>query len=515
MELRPITILIGRNSAGKSTFLRSLALLRQSLEAKSSAPILWYGDYVDFGDFSSAVNQRDKGKEICFKFIAEDFSGYRRGIGYSAYYNDFHAIFDSGRGRKYEKVSFSISLVGGGGGTIRKSVVLEDPKNNIKLKVIFDKNGKESERFVVNGSDLSDMLPGHSVIFNSSDIFSSGTVIKNIVSKDRKVFHVVDHVSAFSTYISDIVGRFVDKRILPENVRIEAFKMLSHPVLNKSSLEQLSKNSTAISFKRFYINLLKDHETLAKINLACATNYVLQALSDSGGFLRNFFLQTTYLGPARARSERYYRYQELEISEIAPDGHNLPMFLGSLAVSQLNSFSEWVRDLFGFGVGVQRNEGHISIQLKRDSLDVNVTDTGYGVSQLLPVLAQIWWSSKSPRNSKRRSASESSLYPITMEQPELHLHPAHQAKLADAFLSALPNSQKKSFSSPVFVVETHSETLINRLGELIEKGDLNAKDVQIVIFSNDDSDSNLTNISTSTYDSEGVLSNWPFGFFSY
>lgn len=38
IEIRPITILLGRNSVGKSTFLRSFPLLRQSVETKSSAP---------------------------------------------------------------------------------------------------------------------------------------------------------------------------------------------------------------------------------------------------------------------------------------------------------------------------------------------------------------------------------------------------------------------------------------------------------------------------------------------
>ena len=51
VELRPLTILVGRNSSGKSTFLRILPLLRQSVEARTTGPIQWYGDYVDFGGF--------------------------------------------------------------------------------------------------------------------------------------------------------------------------------------------------------------------------------------------------------------------------------------------------------------------------------------------------------------------------------------------------------------------------------------------------------------------------------
>ena len=51
IEIKPITVLLGKNSAGKSTFLRMFPLLKQSIEERTSEPILWYGDYVDFGDF--------------------------------------------------------------------------------------------------------------------------------------------------------------------------------------------------------------------------------------------------------------------------------------------------------------------------------------------------------------------------------------------------------------------------------------------------------------------------------
>ncbi|HCI98462.1 MAG TPA: hypothetical protein DHV74_02260 [Sulfitobacter sp.] len=71
IEIRPITILVGRNSAGKSTYLRSMPLIRQSIETRSSAPILWWGDYVDFGDFSTAVSDS---KDDLDSDLPRDFS---------------------------------------------------------------------------------------------------------------------------------------------------------------------------------------------------------------------------------------------------------------------------------------------------------------------------------------------------------------------------------------------------------------------------------------------------------
>ncbi|PIF38647.1 LOW QUALITY PROTEIN: AAA ATPase-like protein [Burkholderiales bacterium 23] len=512
IELRPITILVGRNSAGKSTFLRSFALLRQSLEAKSSAPILWYGDYVDFGDFSSAVNHASNSKEITFNFSAEKFSVSNRYQNYPLYYDDLIKVNSGRKSQEYSSINLSISLGEQMGRTVRRTVRLTDPSYGISFVASFAKDGRNADSFVVNDAELSVLLPNHSVIFTSSDIFSAGTLVTTVKADSRQLRRIVNPAAAFASYIAGLVANFVDGRILPPKIEAEARRILQYPNLSPEALTILASTAPAVSFRKLYDSLLRDdYKKLYKeINVACAMNYVLQAISDAGGFLERFFSQTTYLGPARARSERYYRFQELEISEIAPDGHNLPMFLGSLPPVQLRQFSEWVSGLFGFGVGVQRTEGHISIQLKRDGLDVNAADTGYGVSQLLPVLAQIWWSSKTGARERRNS-----LYPITMEQPELHLHPAHQAQLADALLNALPNTQDDTRGSPVFVVETHSETLINRLGELIEEGKLRAEDVQIVIFSSEDGNLNSTRIETSNYDAEGVLENWPFGFFSY
>lgn len=70
IELPPITILVGENSSGKSTFLRSFPLLKQSFCKRKNGPILWtgdYDDYVDFGSFSETIT-RDSSRDISFRF---------------------------------------------------------------------------------------------------------------------------------------------------------------------------------------------------------------------------------------------------------------------------------------------------------------------------------------------------------------------------------------------------------------------------------------------------------------
>ncbi|QDY46926.1 AAA family ATPase (plasmid) [Planococcus glaciei] len=55
-----------------------------------------------------------------------------------------------------------------------------------------------------------------------------------------------------------------------------------------------------------------------------------------------------------------------------------------------------------------------------------------------------------------------------IEQPELHLHPAIQAKLIDAFIKIIMLCKEKSIDIKI-IIETHSETMINRIGYIIAK----------------------------------------------
>jgi len=69
IDLSPITILLGRNSSGKSSFARIFPLMKQTISSAAPGNILWYGDFVDFGDFKTAINSElGSNGEIEFHF---------------------------------------------------------------------------------------------------------------------------------------------------------------------------------------------------------------------------------------------------------------------------------------------------------------------------------------------------------------------------------------------------------------------------------------------------------------
>ncbi len=80
---------------------------------------------------------------------------------------------------------------------------------------------------------------------------------------------------------------------------------------------------------------------------------------------------------------------------------------------------------------------------KRTHTVVTHRDVGIGISQVLPVLVMAY-------------GSQGKL--IAMEQPEIHLHPVLQAELGDVFIEAALGERKNTF-----ILETHSEHLILRL----------------------------------------------------
>ena len=72
VRFRPITILIGRNSAGKSSIIKFLLMLQQSLDHGSSQFLTSEGDKVNLGRFSDLKNSLTPKRNLGFEFTAED-----------------------------------------------------------------------------------------------------------------------------------------------------------------------------------------------------------------------------------------------------------------------------------------------------------------------------------------------------------------------------------------------------------------------------------------------------------
>ncbi len=122
-----------------------------------------------------------------------------------------------------------------------------------------------------------------------------------------------------------------------------------------------------------------------------------------------------------------------------------------------------------------------------------LSSVGVGVSQLLPVLVLCLL------------AEPGSV--ILLEQPELHLHPALQQRLADFFIAMVKSGRQ-------LIVETHSEYMVSRLRRrIVEDPDDDLLDIAKVVFAERDQETGLSSYREVELSPYGAIEEWPAGFF--
>ena len=126
---------------------------------------------------------------------------------------------------------------------------------------------------------------------------------------------------------------------------------------------------------------------------------------------------------------------------------------------------------------------------------VPLTDVGFGVSQVLPVLTACY---STPEGST-----------LILEQPEAHLHPKVQSELADVLIDVVKNRNIQ------IILESHSEHLLLRLMRRIaeygvEDEGISADQTAFYFCEINDGNSKAEQLKVDEY---GNISNWPKDFF--
>ena len=85
--------------------------------------------------------------------------------------------------------------------------------------------------------------------------------------------------------------------------------------------------------------------------------------------------------------------------------------------------------------------------------------------------------------------------------------------MTDALVNCIKKAREKDIDLNI-ILETHSETIINRVGELIYKEIFDKNKVNVLIFGETESKNNSeSSINSVSYDDEGIIQDWPLGFF--
>jgi energy-coupling factor transporter ATP-binding protein EcfA2 len=178
------------------------------------------------------------------------------------------------------------------------------------------------------------------------------------------------------------------------------------------------------------------------------------------------------LAPVRTKPKR--TYDEIN-DDFKPEGDHIPAILARIWRDEDSSRrSGLLRALGEFGAGSalfknigvkrlgKRPSDPYQILVTVAGPPTNLLDVGYGVSQSLPLVVE------------SVLADEHRI--LLMQEPEVHLHPRAQAALG-SFFAHLVAAEKRHF-----VIETHSDYLLDRVRQEVARKTIRAQDVQILFF---------------------------------
>lgn len=506
IEIKPITLLLGANSTGKSTFLRSFPLFTQSVSKNLRGPVLWYDEsLVDFGDYDTAKNKyagENETIEFSYKICEPVYGWPRKPI---RKYHDL-LLMDG----LLREAILSFRLKNDEKGTYINSLKIE--LDGIDLKI--DTPKREGKlRFAVNGQPLETILP---VIWDS-------TTYDNILPRfeyDTKKYEDTKEGELPSRHplILSRVINFINKRCIngKKNGK-QAVNIYQNWVKDKERyLNWLQTKSPLEPFKEYVRNWTIDDKEFTELYNLIAVARMIPVIETAEEELLAFYGGCSYIAPTRAGANRYYRIQELQVSDIDPYGKNLSEFVGSLPSKMLESYHQFTMKILGVEVKTKASTGLQSIILANKKEEFNISDVGFGYSQILPIITKLWHASNRSAFKGTGIAANREFVDsvILIEQPELHLHPAYQAKIADAFINTMNANQNRDYvmSDVRMVAETHSDTILNRIGRRVREGAVHPRDVNIVLFEKKPGEP-TTQVKQTTYNEKGQIKEWPYGFF--
>jgi predicted ATPase len=468
-SLKPISIFCGTNSSGKSTLLKVLLLLRQSMgigEASlvKDGRLRLAGTQVDLGDYSCFISNNDVQKDISIGIsisskmpveaakltsasvdLADELSSDAPSSKHVNYC--LRALFQFTNRQEHAEVSHEQSS-----SHVNIESLSSSPKGYLKVGS-FDLSIKD--KLLISWSIE------YAGVDNDGDskydiFFQEGYFEADFLNTQKGIPElVIDNTTkpGYVKFVASLSG------LLPHHFFIAQLK----PDIsdNESSLRSSSDaedNSSEGSWAVFRLP---------------------QVVFNVTQHLRNSLENIDYLGPLRSPAKRYYLTHLDTIPNIDSAGEFLPLVLKDMELyntwylpprstsleprqERLTlALNQWLHYIRTGEVLAETNIEEISLETTKALLEFRIksslrnelhalADSGFGYSQLLPIVV--------------RALIAEPETTIIIEQPELHLNPAIQVRLAE-FLFVMAKVEKQ------VLIETHSEHIVNTIRVLVAEDD--------------------------------------------
>lgn len=572
VPLAPITLLFGENSAGKSTILQALYLLKQTRELGSpDVPLLLRAEngYVDMGSFKEMVHAHDANREVSIRFDVEgepELVPVREEVG-ECLPRQVGMRFRFAEGEEHASLRLSGLDVFAGFHSMEGKGSLESVGIHChKAPLIYYacKNPGDSDTRFRAGlkvaqlsrdpwywsgalADIEEALKSEPVgamqegahrvyrdllestrlpIPNAAQVSQHDEDVKLLLLDRYASRNVLDPVDSWLTPAEvlsqatpDEVHQAIEEawqlRIVRDRI-IRCVKEEDYGDINDfvhfipraavATRERIeSEEFEQLCFLRGFEDCIEEEwlEAARQLGSIYAKTYIarldLNSVTYAVAYMVDSGLNIPIIPfePLRAAPRRFYQVSGLKIADVGTTGELLGEFLAQRQdiAERVNT---WLLRLgIDYSIEVKQIRASVSqlyeIRLRdtrqKRAKAVSIADVGAGIAQILPFLAQTL-------------AEHGAL--ITIEQPELHIHPRLQSELGSLFVDGIAKGNR-------FIIETHSEHLILRLQKLIRTGKLRPEDVAVLYVARGPEGSTVEQL---RLDEEGdFIDDWPGGFF--
>lgn len=521
IDLAPITLFFGENSAGKSSILHALNLLKQTQRARETGVALLprAEDAIsDLGSFRELVFDHDWDRSVTLGIGQRVSRGMRRGLqGFllsSAKWVGMRQTFSQRDASEEVRMSrlhlcspsFSESLAA----FETRSATKKELSEFLRRPYVFvgrlrRPNVRAPRLQVAECTEVSESHTLWNPIFekwkeHAEEVVEGLRSVRHGTVRGRQHVEPVEHDErsegpsrheTFDRAIAFYAGSFGIDQFIKRMV--DSMRQATLFVSGRTYLFARQPDESVLP----ELELFSERVPRARPQLPCP-NLAWAVISVSNEVEQN--LSSLFpMGPFRRPPERWYIFTGTSPEDVGYKGQSLPDLLFRRP-SLVDKANEWLRRLdMGYelrvaSVGTSASdlfEVRLVDTRRGRPVEVALSDVGFGVSQILPFVVQ-------------SLAADNQI--ISIEQPEVHIHPRLQADLGDLLAEAIKPPYEHQF-----LVETHSEHLMLRLQRLVRAGQLKNDDVSVIYVKRAEGGSEATRL---RLDEDGdFMDDWPGGFF--
>lgn len=398
----------------------------------------------------------------------------------------------------YKKMSININgmTVIAGSNSSGKSSFMQ-PFMILKQTV---ENNSDGESLIINGENAS-LTEGHQLFCKKDSKNKSFAVYmekeksdKNEISKIEFGYSKKDGFTAIESSNNDFL---LKKGMNHTEINLLVDKLKEQDEFFKNVFEKMGEDTPLIpkmKSKRSFLSIEFSPESTSDIK-----QHIFSFGISPTGNIEEFVGKIIHIPGIRSNPERQYkieRYNKRFQGRFDKYTASIIYNWGLKEKKKLETLISLISELgLASNIKAQKvNEAHISLNISRyfgaeDNDVVDLSDVGFGLSQILPILIAIIEANK-----------DNIIY---IEQPEIHLHPLAQYKLANILCRYVKKGKK-------LVIETHSSIFIRGLQTEVVKGNISNKEVSLNWFSQDSFGE--TKVSESEIDEIGAFGDWPSDF---